>query len=396
VPIVTADYPVELGEGGNEDRVALAPPAVALAPPAVAPGVTADSLMELVESYRTADRGVTITKSLPGYRLFMRRLPTGWTFRVVVCDGQHTSHEDKALKSTDPRSLDSEDEIRAHFDLATRYGSELSSRGGLGLGRGIASGSEGGVPGGGPGSITASGSDDDVPGDGIGADRVAIEPPVPSVITADYIVELIYFFCDATGARVARTIPGYRLFMRRVGAGWNVRVVVRDGHHTANEDMALSGTDPRCLNSMDEIRTHFDLAAGSSITERSSRGSIGTCDGLRSGIGSGSGGDSPGGGLGSVTAYSGDGGVPGDGIGAYLAIAAPSITADYLMELVRKYRTADRGGSIAKSLPGYRLFMRRLATGWTFRVVVRDERRNCKYDKKLPLTHWRCLQDEQG
>jgi len=352
--------------------------------------------MELVESYRTADRGVTITKSLPGYRLFMRRLPTGWTFRVVVCDGQHTSHEDKALKSTDPRSLDSEDEIRAHFDLATRYGSELSSRGGLGLGRGIASGSEGGVPGGGPGSITASGSDDDVPGDGIGADRVAIEPPVPSVITADYIVELIYFFCDATGARVARTIPGYRLFMRRVGAGWNVRVVVRDGHHTANEDMALSGTDPRCLNSMDEIRTHFDLAAGSSITERSSRGSIGTCDGLRSGIGSGSGGDSPGGGLGSVTAYSGDGGVPGDGIGAYLAIAAPSITADYLMELVRKYRTADRGGSIAKSLPGYRLFMRRLATGWTFRVVVRDERRNCKYDKKLPLTHWRCLQDEQG
>jgi len=393
VPIVTADYPMKLDEGGNEDRVALAPPA-----PARAPGVTADSLMELVESYRAADRGVSITRSLPGYRLFMRRRRKGgWTFRVVVCDGHHNSHENKALKSTDPRSLNSEDEIRAHFDLATRYGSELSSRGGLGLGRGIASGSDGGLPGGGPGSVTASRSDDDVPGNGIGADRVAIEPPVPSVITADYIVELIYFFCDAAGARIAPTIPGYRIFMRRVGAGWNIRVVVRDGHHTANQDIALGATDPRCLNSVDEIRAHFDLSAGSSITERSSRGSLGPCDGLRSGIGSGSGGDSPGSGLGIVTAYGGDGGVPGDGIGAYLAIEppAPSVTADYLMELVRKYRTADRGGSIAKSLPGYRLFMRRLATtGWTFRVVVRDERRNCKYDKKLPLTHRRCLQDE--
>ena len=176
-----------------------------------------------------------------------------------------------------------------------------------------------------PGSVTASGSDGDVPGDGIGADRVAIEPPVPSVITADYIVELIYFFCDAAGARIARTIPGYRIFMRRVGAGWNIRVVVRDGHHTANEDMALSGTDPRCLNSMDEIQTHFDLAAGSSITERSSRGSLGPCDGLRSGIGSGSGGDSPGGGLGSVTAYGGDGGVPGDGPGLR---ATPALRAE--------------------------------------------------------------------
>jgi len=40
MPIVTADYPMELDEGGNEDRVALAPPALA-----GAPGVTADSLM---------------------------------------------------------------------------------------------------------------------------------------------------------------------------------------------------------------------------------------------------------------------------------------------------------------------------------------------------------------
>jgi len=254
VPIVTADYPVELDEGGNEDRVALALPA---------PGVTADSLMELVESYRTADRGVTITKSLPGYRLFMRRLPTGWTFRVVVRDGQHTSHEDKALKRTDPRSLNSVDDIRAHFDLATRYGSELASRGGLGLGSGIASGSDGGLPGGGLGSVTASGSDGDVPGGGIGADRVAIEPPAPSVITADYIVELIKFFetGNAAGARIARTIPGYRIFMRQVSAGWTPRVVVRDGHHSAKEDMALWNTDPRSLNSVDEMRTHFDLLA---------------------------------------------------------------------------------------------------------------------------------------
>ena len=131
--------------------------------------------------------------------------------------------------------------------------------------------------------------------------------------------------------------------------------------------------------------------------ERSSRDSLGPCDGLRSGIGSGSSGDSPGGGLGSVTAYGGDGDVPGDGIGAYLAIEPPAqlvITADYLMELVEEHRTADVGKTIAITLPGYRLFMKRLRTGWTFRVVVRDERRSFKYDKKLPLTHWRCLQDE--
>jgi len=223
----------------------------------------------------------------------MRRCKGGWTSRVVVCDGQHTSHEDKALRRSDPRSLNSEKEIRAHFDLAARYGSELSSRGGLGVGSGIASGSEGGVPGGGPGSVTASDSNGDVPGDGNGADRVAMEPAVPSVITADYIVELMFFFdtSDAAGARVARTIPGYRIFTRRVGAGWNIRVVVRDGHYSANEYMALCDTDPRCLNSVDEIRAHFDLAAGSSTMELSSRGSLGLRDGLRSGIGSGSSGD---------------------------------------------------------------------------------------------------------
>jgi len=38
--------------------------------------------------------------------------------------------------------------------------------------------------------------------------------------------------------------------------------------------------------------------------------------------------------------------------------------------------------------------MRRLGTGWTFRVAVRDERRHSKYDENLPLTDRRCLQDE--
>jgi len=103
VPVITADDPVKLGEGSNEDRVALAP---------LVPGITADSLLELVKKYRT-DRRESIALSLPGYRLFMRRRrrPNGWTFWVVVRDGQHTSHEDKALKRTDPRSLNSADEI---------------------------------------------------------------------------------------------------------------------------------------------------------------------------------------------------------------------------------------------------------------------------------------------
>jgi len=207
-----------------------------------------------------------------------------------------------------------------------------------------------------------------------------------------------YRAADPTSRRISRTLTGYRIFMRRQCAGWTIRVVVRDGQHNYKEDQALSGTDPRSLNSADEIRTHFDiLAAGSSIMELASRGSLGPCDGLRSGIGSGSGGDSPGGGLGSVTAYGGGGDVPGDGIGAHLAIAPPAqivITADYLMELVEYYRTTNDGKTVAMSFSGYRLFMERLCTGWTFRVVVREERRNFKYDRKLPLTDRSCLRDE--
>jgi len=165
VPVIAADDPVELGEDGNEDRAGLAPPA---------PGVvTADSLFELVHYYGRAHHGVTITQSLPGYRLFMRRQrPNSWTFRVVVRDGQHTSHEDKALKRTDPRSLNSVNEVRAHFDaIATRDGTELSSRGGLGLGRGSASGSDGDVPAAAPAAT--------LPATPMATYRATALPPVP-------------------------------------------------------------------------------------------------------------------------------------------------------------------------------------------------------------------------
>ena len=156
-------------KGSNEDRV---------------PVVTADDLMKRVEFYRTANRtakcGRTIAETFPGYGLFMSQLANEWTFRVVVRDDQHTAHEDRVLDRKDPRSLNSMDEVRAHFDIATRHVTELSSRGGLGLGSGIASGSDGSFPGGGLGSA--------------------------------------------------------------------FRAVVRDGQHSANEDMALCVTDPPSLD----------------------------------------------------------------------------------------------------------------------------------------------------